>query len=152
VATEPAARLDFPNTGLVRLHSILAPNGPIPVGRTTWWEGVKSGRFPKPLKLGPRISAWRAEDINRLIEAGVPAATDTRPTHPQSGDCDTVSEQSAETAPATPPRRRGESHKAGALANGDADHPHLDSAGEATEPALRASRPPGKGANSGVAS
>jgi predicted DNA-binding transcriptional regulator AlpA len=82
-ATEPAA---FPSTGLVRLHSILAPNGPVPVGRTTWWEGVKSGRFPKPLKLGPRITAWRAEDINHLIEAGIPAATDARPTTPPSGD------------------------------------------------------------------
>jgi hypothetical protein len=32
------------------------------------------------LKLGPRITVWRAEDINRLIEAGIPSATDARPT------------------------------------------------------------------------
>jgi prophage regulatory protein len=77
-ATEPAARLDFPSTGFVRLHSILAPNGPIPVGKTTWWQGVKTGRFPKPVKLGPRITVWRAEDIRQLIETGV-AVTSNQP-------------------------------------------------------------------------
>jgi len=69
-ASKLAVRLDFPSTGFVRLHSILAPNGPIPVGRTTWWAGVKSGRFPKPLKLGSRITVWRAEEIHELINKG----------------------------------------------------------------------------------
>jgi predicted DNA-binding transcriptional regulator AlpA len=57
-------------TGLLRLSSIIAPHGPIPVGKSTWWAGVKSGRFPKPVKLGPRTTAWRAEDIHALIENG----------------------------------------------------------------------------------
>lgn len=57
-------------TGLLRLASILAPRGPIPVSKSTWWAGVKSGRYPKPLKLGPRITAWRVEDIRVLIQAG----------------------------------------------------------------------------------
>ena len=39
----------------------------IPIGRTTWWNGVKSGRFPKPVKLGTRITAWKTEDIKGLI-------------------------------------------------------------------------------------
>ena len=60
----------LPETGLLRLSSILAPNGPIPVSRSTWWAGVKTGRFPKPVKLGPRITAWRVEDIRALIEEG----------------------------------------------------------------------------------
>lgn len=55
---------------LVRLKDILAPQGPIPVSKSTWWAGVKSGRFPKPIKLGPRITAWRAEDIARILEQG----------------------------------------------------------------------------------
>jgi prophage regulatory protein len=59
---------DFPRTGFVRLASILAPHGPIPVGRSTWWAGVKTGRFPKPVKLGPRTTAWKVEDIRSLIE------------------------------------------------------------------------------------
>jgi prophage regulatory protein len=58
----------LPRAGFVRLASILAPRGPIPVGRSTWWAGVKSGRFPKPVKLGPRTTAWKVEDIRDLIE------------------------------------------------------------------------------------
>jgi predicted DNA-binding transcriptional regulator AlpA len=58
----------LPRAGFVRLASVLAPHGPIPVGRSTWWAGVKSGRFPKPVKLGPRTTAWRVEDIRALID------------------------------------------------------------------------------------
>jgi predicted DNA-binding transcriptional regulator AlpA len=61
----------FPSGGLVRLAEILAPAGPIPVGKSTWWAGVRSGRFPQPLKLGPHTTCWRAEDICALIAAGV---------------------------------------------------------------------------------
>ena len=46
----------LPETGFVRLSSILAPTGPIPVGKSTWWAGVKSGRFPKPIKLAPSLA------------------------------------------------------------------------------------------------
>ncbi|MGZ4987353.1 MAG: helix-turn-helix transcriptional regulator [Limisphaerales bacterium] len=57
----------FPSTGFVRLSSIVAPLGPIPVSKSTWWAGVKSGRYPKPVKLGLRITAWRVEDIVELL-------------------------------------------------------------------------------------
>jgi prophage regulatory protein len=40
----------------------------IPVSKTTWWAGVKTGRFPPPVKLGPRITAWREEQIDRIPE------------------------------------------------------------------------------------
>jgi prophage regulatory protein len=60
----------FPDTGFVRLGSILAPKGPIPLSKSTWWAGVKSGRFPKPVKLGPRITVWRVDDIRELIANG----------------------------------------------------------------------------------
>lgn len=58
----------FPRVGLVRLSSILAPTGPIPVSKSTWWLGVRTGRFPQPVKLGGRITAWRAEDVWNLID------------------------------------------------------------------------------------
>jgi predicted DNA-binding transcriptional regulator AlpA len=58
----------LPQSGFVRLSAILAPNGPIPVGKSTWWQGVRDGRFPKPVKLGPKTTAWRVEDIRALIE------------------------------------------------------------------------------------
>ena len=58
----------LPATGLVRLHNILAPKGPLPISRSTWWAGIRIGRYPAPVKLGPRITAWRVEDIRALIE------------------------------------------------------------------------------------
>ena len=58
----------LPETGLVRLKRILAPGGPIPISKSTWWAGIKDGRFPKPVKLGPRTTAWRVEDIRALID------------------------------------------------------------------------------------
>ena len=41
-----------PRPALLRLKDILAPRGPIPVSKSTWWAGVKSGRYPAPIKLG----------------------------------------------------------------------------------------------------
>lgn len=61
----------LPETGFLRLKDILAPRGPIPISKSTWWAGVKDGRFPKPLKLGARVTVWRAEDIRDLIATGV---------------------------------------------------------------------------------
>jgi prophage regulatory protein len=66
--TSSQSREQLPLIGFVRLTSILAPNGPIPVGRSTWWAGVKNGRFPSPVKLGPRTTAWRVDDIRALID------------------------------------------------------------------------------------
>lgn len=56
---------DIPERGFLRLSQVLSV---IPLGKTCWWEGVRSGRFPKPIKLSPRCIAWRAEDIRKLIE------------------------------------------------------------------------------------
>jgi prophage regulatory protein len=64
----PESKTSLPLTGFVRLKAILGPNGPIPVSKSTWWAGVKDGRFPSPLKLGPRTTVWRVEDIRELIE------------------------------------------------------------------------------------
>ena len=65
----------MPDTGFLRLSNIIGdpksrPPIPaiIPVSKSTWWAGVKSGRFPKPIKLGPRITVWRVEDIRALIQ------------------------------------------------------------------------------------
>ncbi|WP_145025578.1 helix-turn-helix transcriptional regulator [Geobacter argillaceus] len=66
----------LPETGFVRLFQIIGnpkATPPItaifPVSKTTWWKGIKEGRFPQPVKLGPRTTAWRVEDIRRLIES-----------------------------------------------------------------------------------
>ena len=56
----------LPETGFVRLPQILAV---YPVSRSAFWAGVKDGRFPSPVKLSPRCTAWRVEDIRALIES-----------------------------------------------------------------------------------
>ena len=65
----------LPETGYLRLPQIIGnpkadPPIPavIPVGKSTWWAGVRSGRYPKPVKLSPRITAWHVMDIRALIE------------------------------------------------------------------------------------
>lgn len=62
----------IPQTGFVRLPTILAH---IPVSRSTWWAGVKSGKYPASVKsFGVNITVWRAEDIHTLIASlGQPA-------------------------------------------------------------------------------
>jgi len=64
----------LPETGFVRIDKILGnakaepPIPPIfPVSKSTWWAGIQSGRFPRGVKLGPRTTAWRVEDIRQLI-------------------------------------------------------------------------------------
>ena len=57
----------LPETGFIRLSTVLAF---IPVSKSTWWAGVKAGRFPMPVKLGPKTTCWRAEDIRSFIERG----------------------------------------------------------------------------------
>jgi predicted DNA-binding transcriptional regulator AlpA len=65
----------LPETGYLRLPQIIGdpkaePPIPavIPVGKSTGWEGVRSGRYPQPVRtLGRRITAWRVEDIRALI-------------------------------------------------------------------------------------
>jgi prophage regulatory protein len=65
----------LPETGFLRLPQIIGDphaNPPIPaiipVKKTCWWAGVRCGRFPRPVKLGPRVTAWRVEDIRKLVE------------------------------------------------------------------------------------
>jgi hypothetical protein len=66
----------LPETGFLRLPQIIGnPNAKppipalIPVKKSCWWAGVKSGRFPRPLKLGPRVTVWRVEDLRALIKS-----------------------------------------------------------------------------------
>ena len=55
----------LPQAGFLRLPQVLQI---IPVGKSTWWAGIQSGRFPKGVKLGPRTTAWRVEDIRQLLQ------------------------------------------------------------------------------------
>ena len=61
-------------TGFYSLRQIIGDstsNTPaiIPVGATTWWNGVKSGRYPKGIKISARRTAWRCEEIQALLNS-----------------------------------------------------------------------------------
>ncbi|RZI41505.1 AlpA family phage regulatory protein [Herbaspirillum sp. HC18] len=57
----------LPDTGFVRLPVVLKF---FPVSKSTWWAGVRSGRFPQGHKISERVTAWKAEDIRTLIQKG----------------------------------------------------------------------------------
>jgi len=54
----------LPETGFLRLPDVLSL---IPVSKTSWYSGVAEGRYPKPIRLSIRTSAWKVEDIRKLI-------------------------------------------------------------------------------------
>ncbi|MFM1907985.1 MAG: hypothetical protein RLZZ591_1662 [Pseudomonadota bacterium] len=51
---------------LLRLAQVLEV---FPVSKSTWWAGVRTGRYPRPVSLSPRTTAWRASDILKLIRS-----------------------------------------------------------------------------------
>ncbi len=55
----------IPSSGFLRLKQVLQF---IPVGKTAWYNGVKEGRFPKPIQLSARTVVYRAQDISDLID------------------------------------------------------------------------------------
>ena len=70
----------FSEAGYLRLWQIIgkpaSKNSPaipplIPVSKSTWWAGIRTGRFPQPVKLGKRITVWRSADILALLERSV---------------------------------------------------------------------------------
>lgn len=51
---------DMENQSLLRLPQVLKI---VPISKSAWWQGCKDGRYPKPIKLGPRTTVWKASDI-----------------------------------------------------------------------------------------
>ena len=67
--------LELPETGYLRLKQIIGDpkaNPPIPaiipISKSSWYAGVKSGIYPKSVKLSLRTSAWTVESIRALIK------------------------------------------------------------------------------------
>ena len=61
------------SAAFVRLSTILKI---LPISPSTWWAGIKSGHFPKGVRLGRRITAWRVEDICKLITSNKEGGSD----------------------------------------------------------------------------
>jgi prophage regulatory protein len=56
----------LPETGYIRLPEVLAV---YPLSKSTWWAGIRDDRYPAGVKLSERTTAWRVEDIRKLIES-----------------------------------------------------------------------------------
>lgn len=64
--------IPLPVNGFLRLWQIVGDKKRgvpplIPISKSSWWLGVKSGKFPQPIKLGERTTCWRVSDIMELL-------------------------------------------------------------------------------------
>lgn len=55
----------FPTEGFVRLPQILSF---LSISKSCFYKGIREGRFPQPVKLTVRTSAWRASEIRKIVE------------------------------------------------------------------------------------
>jgi predicted DNA-binding transcriptional regulator AlpA len=60
-----SSKATLPETGFLRQPQVLSF---IPISKSTLWRRVMEGTFPAPIKLSPRVTAWRVEDVRRWIE------------------------------------------------------------------------------------
>ncbi len=65
--TEPA---DL-NYALYRIETVLKL---IPISRASFYNAIRAGKYPPPIKIGPRTSVWRARQIHALIDMLEPVA------------------------------------------------------------------------------
>jgi len=61
----------LPDSAILRLPDVLRL---IPVSRSTWWAGVKSGLYPKPIKIGKRACGWLKGEVLCLAPSGALSA------------------------------------------------------------------------------
>ena len=91
----------LPTIGFIRLPKVLEV---IPISRSQWLKGVKEGIYPQPVKLGPRITAWRVEDIRKLITEKCP---DTEAHNPVAPAIDKGTSKKSKSKEEKNPYRRG---------------------------------------------
>ncbi|MEW8287437.1 MAG: AlpA family phage regulatory protein [Candidatus Thiodiazotropha endolucinida] len=54
----------LPEDALIRVNDVLRI---FPISKSGWFRGIQDGKYPKPIKLGERVSAWRVGDILNLV-------------------------------------------------------------------------------------
>ena len=52
----------------VRLYRLADVLQRIPISKSSWFDGVRTGRYPRGYRLGARVTVWRSDEIDRLIE------------------------------------------------------------------------------------
>lgn len=68
--------MDINEDQVYRINDLIPPKKSdrprlLPMSRSSWWQGVKDGKYPQPIKYGPRITAWRGSDIKRFLTNGL---------------------------------------------------------------------------------
>lgn len=73
-APQPVATT-LPAEGYVRLSDIVGDaksnpprRGVLPIGRSTFWAGIRQGKYPPPVKLGARTAVWDVSTVRRMLE------------------------------------------------------------------------------------
>ena len=61
----------MPHTTLIRLPEVLRRVG---LGRSSVYRLISEHRFPTPIKIGPRASAWVEGEIDVWVEACIAAS------------------------------------------------------------------------------
>ena len=64
---------NIPESGFIRIKQVFAV---FPVSRTAWYDGIKKGIYPAPVKLSERTAAWKVSDIRALLTSYGEAAND----------------------------------------------------------------------------
>jgi predicted DNA-binding transcriptional regulator AlpA len=68
--TDPTPLGALPRHGFVRERQLIHQDPPIlPFSSATLWRKVRAGTFPRPVQIGRRITAWRAEDVRQWLAA-----------------------------------------------------------------------------------
>ena len=70
-------KIDRKTTQFLRLPQIIgtpAGTGMVPVSKPTWYNWIREGYAPQPVKLGQRLSVWRAEDIDDFMNRPRPSS------------------------------------------------------------------------------
>ncbi len=65
VTKEQAAENRKRDKGPKRPRAAIPPI--VPISKSAWWAGCACGRFPKPVKLGPRTTAWSVDSIRAYL-------------------------------------------------------------------------------------
>ena len=93
----------LPTTGFLRLAQVLSL---VPVSKSNWWEGCRTGRYPKPLKLGPPCGALKTSGHSSKVYTSKPLPLRSK-AHADESPCGQSGQHGACHAPRHAPCRAG---------------------------------------------
>ncbi len=58
---------ELPNEALIQIRPLINYKV-VPYSATTIWRLCRNGKFPRPRKISPGITAWRVGEIRKYLE------------------------------------------------------------------------------------